>query len=282
MSKLINKIKLAVEDFKLLYKVEWFFKKKLLTIIEENEYKNYENLASVKKCKNELLKAIEEEEFEWINKAIYEMLTIKPEFIKEDYKEWPESKIYSGLIEDLENELRNFPTYTHYTWHSCFYINLNPKYKKEDSQNYEILSSVGCNSYTFIDYIPELLEKLVPLCINSDTQNSIDMIEIKIPKNHQLFSKLNDSLVIHFKNKDNAEKIQEIYNNWLSDKHIVQCYREFNRTQLAKDFNWEEFTKSISKQIQHWIIENRWFYNKENLSKEAINKAILSSQKSKI
>ena len=64
---------------------------------------------------------------------------------------------------------------------------------------------------------------------------SNDAIQVKMPNGLAGFLACNDSLVVHFKDAENAGKIRDIIDEWLAESGLRKGEREMGRTELAAD-----------------------------------------------
>jgi hypothetical protein len=128
--------------------------------------------------------------------------------------------------------------------------------------------------YAYIRFLPMLAQELRTLAIDSN-----DSIKVKIPESMSAFLAHNDSLVIHFKKQENADKIKKIIQDWMMKNNIQESPREWGRTKLAKDSGTKSFSVLVSENIAEWLKENRGKYPSRVLAEEAIKHAIQQSQK---
>lgn len=86
----------------------------------------------------------------------------------------------------------------------------------------------------FIDALPGLADKLLELQ-NSDP-NYPDRMQFKIPGNLNMFFNHHDSLVVHFRNKHNRQKVNSLINQYFSSVGINFENRDF-RSSNGYDMN---------------------------------------------
>lgn len=137
-----------------------------------------------------------------------------------------------------------------------YWISTTPEIQKE-WLNYKHYTTIPIQNYNYITEIPKLAYKLRKLWLEND-----DAISIKVPNNFIGFLKHNDSIVVHFKNQENSEKITNIISERSNTNNIPLWNRELWRTALAadwKDNNWKKssFSELVSKNIASWMYDMR-------------------------
>lgn len=111
---------------------------------------------------------------------------------------------------------------------------------------------------------------------------SDDIIQVKIPESLSGFISHNDSMVVHFKKKENGDKILGILNSWMQANSIHESPREMGRTKIAADSKDTSFSDLVAKNIASWLEQNTGKYGSSLLASEAVKHAIEQSQKSPI
>jgi hypothetical protein len=159
-----------------------------------------------------------------------------------------------------------------------FGINTRPEAEKKKGNNMKVYVTIPVAEYNFVQHILSLANDLREVAEETD-----DNISVKIPESMTVFLAHNDSIVIHFKERDNVEKIQSALSRWMSKYEITEAPRELGRTKVAVDpKGGGSFTKIIANHIADWLDENSGKYNNEILAELAVKHAIEQSQKSPI
>ena len=83
--------------------------------------------------------------------------------------------------------------------------------------------------------------------------DSDDIIQVKVPASHGIFLKRNDSLVVHFKKPENADKVQAILAQWEQINGITEEPREMDRVKVAADPKGTSFSDAVAAGIAEWI-----------------------------
>lgn len=250
---------------------------------------SYEDLPNVKFCKESLKTLLEfdSNNGDFSNKAkdyIYKMLTQRSEFVENthaagknvaelmaDYQE--EREWYRNTRELLESSIDSREGLTWDSNPGWFGINTRPEVGKREGNNMKVYATIPVSEYAFIQHVPELANELRQLAVESD-----DKISVKIPESLSGFMSHNDSLVVHFKDEKNADKIQEIMNRWMQEHDVHESSREMGRTKLAADSSEGSFSELVAKNIAGWLEENAGKYDSDLLSSEAVKHAIKQSQ----
>ncbi len=254
---------------------------------------NYDDLPNVILAKQKLKKILENNQNNTNIAAqaevvLYEMLTRRSEFISstdgagknaadllEDNKtqvEWYRNT--RANIEQMLSQDGEFKWDSNPGW---FGINTRPEEAKKESTNIKAYVSIPSGEYSFIQHLPQLAQELRQLSLETD-----DIIQVKVPESFSAFFAHNDSIVVHFKNKDNANRILEILNTWMQNNGIHEAPREMGRTKIAADSKDKSFSSLVASNIAAWLEQNAGKYNSEVLVNEAIKHAITQSQKSPI
>lgn len=260
---------------------------------KSTDVENYKNLPNVKLCEEKLKVLLEKNKIggdfsSFAKRMIYEMLTRRSEFVEntetagKDAFEYMKNlkpqmdwyrKTRLGLEKTIEdsNDLK---------WDSnpgWFGINTRPETERKEEINMKIYMTIPSSEYTFIQDIPKLAIALRQLSLESD-----DIIKVKIPESFSGFVSHNDSIVVHFKKKENSEKILGILNTWMQENSIHEEPREMGRTKVAADSKDSSFSDLIAKNIAGWVEQNAGKYDNALLASEAVKHAIKQSQKSPI
>ncbi|MDD2871107.1 MAG: hypothetical protein PHS49_03880 [Candidatus Gracilibacteria bacterium] len=252
----------------------------------QNNEKNYNVILCNKQLIDLFLSGKKGEQFR-INalSIIYNFLTKRPEYSKLILNSSNENvladlqKRFDILVEWYKSVIISLEKY--FDNESGFYTDSNPgwfsiKQKKEkiDGVNYKLYTTFPVKQYSFISKLIDLSLKLDEL---SRTNN--DFISIKIPKNLLGFLTHSDSLVIHFKNKNNRFEIEKILNEWISSNMLIEENRNLGRTKFAIDSKDKlSFSELISKNISNWLSENYGKYDNKLLVDLAIKYTIEAGQ----
>ncbi|KKR07719.1 MAG: hypothetical protein UT32_C0007G0007 [Parcubacteria group bacterium GW2011_GWC2_39_14] len=216
---------------------------------------------------------------------IYDMLTRRSEFIKntegaglnvaelmEAYQ--PQMAWYKetkGRLVDTINASKEFKWESNPGW---FGVNTRPEEPRREEVSLKVYATIPITEYAFLQHIPELMSELRQLSIESD-----DVAHIKFPESLTGFISNNDSIVIHFKKKENVEKIQKLLDTWMKAHGIHEEPREMGRTKVGADPKGSSFSDILSKTIAEWLEQNAGKYDNALLAREAAKHAIEQSQK---
>ncbi len=252
-----------------------------------DKYKNNSNIILAKKEFWALLNNSAKENLkQWVKSIILDLLTNRPEFSKTklekkddnfliDLKNKTEaqSNWYSSTRDKLALEVDNINylnTESNPAWFSI-------KQKNESNKkltNYKLYLTIPVNEYSFIQHLLDLSNDLHILCNNTN-----DNISLKVANNLLWFLTHSDSLVIHFKNKENKENIEDILNKWMDLYFIDEEFRNLWRTKFAADSSDSSFSEIISDNISDWFMKHYWKYDDKVLIDLAIKYAIEAWQK---
>lgn len=255
------------------------------SILETKEdYSNSSNVILSKKSLKELLEKSKWWELKtWTKSIITDLLTKREEFsnlkliwdkdflmtLSNKYSE--QSKWYKNVIEKLDEIIskdNNLKVADNPAW---FSIKTNWE-KKEKSWNYKIYQTIALDQYTYIQYMYALAKKL-----ESISNSTNDPISVKVPYNFIWFYSHNDSLVIHFKNKDNKEKIKSAISEWKKEYSIKEEKRQLWRATFSADSKETSFSSLVAENIENWLKLNFWKYENDVLIDLAIEYAIKQS-----
>ncbi|MFA5431695.1 MAG: hypothetical protein WC319_02285 [Candidatus Paceibacterota bacterium] len=222
-----------------------------------------------------------------VSTTIYEMLTTRSEFVRMNTNQAGEYNLdelmknnksqrewYQKTKGEIEKSLEMGGDFvcSESKW---FGVNTRPEAERRDDIDMKIYTTIPIAEHSFIQHIPELAKELRQLSLEKD-----DIIKVKIPSNLNNFMQLNDSVVVHFKNKESEKDVLEILNEWMQKNNINEEPREMERTKIAADSKETSFSDLIAENIANWIEKNVGKYDNELLVGEAIKHAIEQSQKS--
>lgn len=301
----INRRKMIVEELRRLENKfepkneDTVNKKEIPTPLSQTEYEKintvegFSNLPNVKLCEERLISILNSfkdgDDFSGrASKTIYEMLTYRSEFIQNTVGS---GKDVASLMEGFKTQkdwYRNTRELIEKTvdsggdmkWESnpgWFGINTRPEVPKRDDINIKVYATIPTKEYSFIKDVPALAKELRALSLDSD-----DIIQVKIPESLSGFMAHNDSVVIHFKKKENAERIQNILNSWTSTNGIHESPREMDRTKVASDSKDSSFSQIVSNNVAGWLQQNIGKLDNTTLVNKAIEQAIKQSQHSPV
>lgn len=134
-----------------------------------------------------------------------------------------------------------------------FSISAIPELKKE-WLNYKHYTTIPIQNYNYITSMPNLANQLRKLWLESD-----DAISLKVPSNFIWFLKHNDSIVVHFKKKENSSQITNIISERSNKNNIPLWDRELWRTTLAADQNYNNWNKSSFSELISKNIASRMY-----------------------
>jgi len=222
----------------------------------------------------------------WIDLLLMEILTSRPEFIQEKYwKDDPnfllnlqqrfksQSDYYKRVITEIEAQSKKdwiLEVTDNPAW---FSLKTKNHSIEQNLLNYKIYLTIPTQWYVFISKIYQLW-----IMLNDLVKESWDKISLKVPSSILWFLSHSDSIVIHFKNPDNKEKIESILEEWKNRNWVIEENRNLWRTKFALDSSDNSFSGLVSKNIEKWILENYWKYDNDVLASLAIEYAIKQSQ----
>lgn len=258
-----------------------------------NEAENYKDLPNVKLCEEKLRTLLENHQdvgdfADRAKRMIYEMLTRRSEFVKNTESTGkniadlmqnlkPQMEWYRNTREALEKSIDSSGEFKWDSNPGWFGINTRPEAGKREGINIKTYTTIPSAEYTFIQHIPKLARELRQLALDSD-----DIIQIKIPESLSGFMSHNDSVVVHFKKRENGEKILGILDSWMQSNTIHESPREMGRTKVAADSKDTSFSDLVAQNIANWLEQNAGKYDSSLLANEAIKHAIEQSQKSPV
>jgi len=258
---------------------------------EENpdSSKSYEDLPNVKLCESELQSLLEssvnnDDLADKAKELIYKMLTQRSDFVKNTYGAGkdaleymanfqPQREWYRNTRESLESAISSREGLAWNSNPGWFGIDTRSEVDKREGNNLKVYTTIPVSEYSFIQHVPKLADELRKLAIETD-----DKISIKIPESLSGFMSHNDSVVLHFKDQKNTEKIQEIMNSWMNAHDIHESPREMGRTKVAADSSEGSFSELVAKNIAVWLKEYAGKYKSDLLASEAVKHAIKQSQ----
>lgn len=257
--------------------------------------KSYKEYTKIDNCKNDLhkifRKKISKEQCIWeFSAVIMDMLTSRESYnhiinsswsdlikLKNKYK--AQNDRYNKAIESTQNRVKEnkMDRESNPAW---YWIVTTPEIKTEWI-NYKSYTTIPIQNYNYIASILNLANRLRTIWLESN-----DTISVKIPNNFIWFLKHNDSIVIHFKKKENVEHIRNSIFERSNQNNIPVGDRELWRTTFAADGksnNWEKksFSSLISNNIAVWMYDmiQTKKYTEENIIEQWIHTAIQQSSK---
>lgn len=259
--------------------------KKWEDVLSQN--KNNPNLILAKKEFIELLDNSSKENLkQWVKSIILNLLTNRPEFSKTKLekkddnflidlrnKTEAQSNWYNNTRDKLAQEVDKIP-YLNYESNPAWFSIKQKNESKKNLPNYKLYLTIPINEYSFIQHLLDLSKNLHIL---SNSTN--DNISLKVANNLLWFIAHSDSLVIHFKNKENKDAIENILDKWMNYYHINEESRNLWRTKFAADSYDSSFSEIISDNISDWFMKHYWKYDDKVLIDLAIKYAIESGQK---
>jgi len=252
----------------------------------------FEKLANVTECKRELLKKLQEPKNKSkegdVSYLIYEMLTTRSEFSKMRQEARKQKKNLTSVQEKFASEIKEYDEellpklFQEIRSQGLEYDNVpgwisigtRPDSSKKTGGSCKVYMTIPVEEYTFIEHIPNLIHLLSEVSRKND-----DVIKLKFKDHFLTFLAINDSLVIHFKNPENKDKVLEALRDWAGENDITEGPRELGRTKFAADPRGKSFSKEVSDHIAKWVMENAGKYDNEVLAESAIKHAIELSQK---
>lgn len=222
----------------------------------------------------------------WIASLLMEFLISRPEFIQEKY--WkddpnfllnlqqrfkPQSDYYKRAITEIEAQSKKDWVLEVADNPAWFSLKTKNYLSEQNWLNFKIYLTIPTQWYDFISKIYQLW-----IMLNNLAKESWDKISLKVPSSILWFLSHSDSLVIHFKNSDNKEKIESILEEWKNINWVIEENRNLWRTKFAWDSSTNSFSGLVSNNIEKWILENYWKYDNELLSSLAMEYAIKQSQ----
>lgn len=267
-------------------------KEAVKTTLEWIDLWEYIHLANVQlwltKLEYELWSKNRDKSHERITSILYKMLTTRSRNVEETTINNPDVLSYMSQFSEQQKwyrttrcQLESFAQkhqYFHWDSNPGWFGIKTPELPEKQGINFKIYRTIPIREYTFIRYIPNLVERLMKIA------NNKDCISVKIPESLSWFMAHNDSLVVHFKNQENADKIQDTIDQWMKEFSIQEWEREMKRTKFAADpkaVNWKKisFSAAIAEGISTWIESHRNHFDSKVLAKEGITYAIQQSQK---
>ena len=259
--------------------VSWV-KDSIWNIIDSN-YLNSTNFIIGKKILKEKLQSWNTS---WIAWLLMEILTSRPEFLVEKYKTTnsnflldlqqrvkPQSDYYKKVISETEKQCEKewiLEVADNPAWFSL-------KTKNNGNWlNYKLYLTIPIKWYEYVAKMYQLAKK-----INELANETNDKISLKVPNSMLWFLYNNNIFVIHFKNKDNKEKIEMILEEWKKSNWIKEENRNLWRTKFAIDSNDSSFSQLVANNIEKWFLEHYWKYENDILIELALKYAIEQSQK---
>lgn len=257
--------------------------------INAGPYMNLENVVSAKKNIKLILDKdngkLDENAVLALGTNINKMLTTRGDFVKfyeqskgglaEKMKTLnPQKGWYKNTLESVEEYVKQKDNLSCDDNPAWFAINTRPEVGSREENNRKAYITIPMNEYSFIQHLPKIADKLRELAVETD-----DVIKIKVPGNLTGFLANNDSIVVHFKNEDNGEKILKSLRSWMKENNISEGKRELGRTNIAADSKETSFSGLVTKNVQKWLSENAGKYSSDILSEMAIRYAIEMSQK---
>ncbi len=257
------------------------------------QHPEFMNNTTVKDAQQLLEQRLSEEKPEWkvVRKVIYDMLTTRNDFaelvkqsggdlvnLQKERKQ--KSDEYNNVLRPkLDSDMKSlgFPGNNNPGWSG---YSLRPEATKKVGPNIKVYETVDINQPNYIENIPALAKKLREIAVESD-----DSMDLKVPNGYLGFIKHNDSIVVHFKNQENASKVQEVISAWMAENNIKESPRELGRTKIAIDQHETEqtdkssFSELVADNIQRWAEKHHGSYDSKILAEQAIIHAINQSSK---
>jgi hypothetical protein len=247
---------------------------------------NYLNSANFVIGKKLLSDNIQSWNITWIANLLMEILTSRPEFLKEKYwKDDPnflielkervkiQSDYYKNVIFKIEKQCKKDWILEITDNPAWFSLKTKSDLNNINWWNYKIYLTIPINWYDYVSKIYQLW-----LMLNILAENTWDKISLKVPNSILWFLSHSDSIVIHFKNFNNKENIEGILNKWKIKNWVIEETRNLWRTKFAWDSSNDSFSGLIADNIKKWILENYWKYDNELIANLAIEYAIKQSQ----
>lgn len=259
-----------------------------------NGMESVRKLANVRLCEDNLKKLLEtgRESVNFEEDArdmLYEMLTQRSEFVAgtsakgvdadtlmENFA--PQETWYASAREMLEKDVdASEGEFTRGGNSDWFGINVRPESGRREGISVKAYTTISTSDYTSVGKVMELAQNLRELAIRID-----DAMQVKIPATLREFLRRNDSIVVHFKKKENGPAVLEIVDEWMRSNGIRQEAREMGRTRIAADSNNSSFSDLVARNIAGWLRDNLGKYDDALLASEAVRHAIEQSRKSPV
>jgi len=245
------------------------------------------NSINFKFAKSRLIELISKWKLNWISQILMEFLTTRPEFLIEressnnpnflinlrnsvkyqsDYYKSVLEKVVSISDKEWILEIADNPAW--------FSLKTKNNWNKLTWLNHKIYLTIPIKWYEYVSKIYQLAKR-----INELANETNDKISLKVPNSMLWFLSHSDSLVIHFKNKDNKEIIEMILEEWKNSNWIKEEKRNLWRTKFAVDSNDSSFSQLVANNIEKWFFEHYWKYDNEILIDLTLKYAIEQSRK---
>lgn len=256
----------------------------------------YKDLPNIQEGYNALLQKLNLPNQSWdaMKQLIYDMITERSEYVKlkkevqgdltllrerfknEIYEYQKEILKFNTPPEKMDEETKEF--LKTFEWESnpaWFGIETRPEAGKREEINYKVYATIPMEELGAVQNIKDLAVELRKLALESD-----DIIAVKIANSFMGHLRRNDSIVVHFKNKENADKIQIILKTWMIRHNIKEEPREMNRIKVSADSKEKgaSFSDLVAKNISEWLKQNYGKYDNNLLAILAVNYAIKQSQ----
>lgn len=255
--------------------------------LPEKGTEDYRELANVVRGQEQLTRQLADgADTKAIEGTIYEMLTSRSEYaqmlqekngdlsaVLGDFaaqRQYYNNQLKPWVIQQIESSGT-------FRWNSnpgWFGVDVRPEAPARSENNSKVYATIPIEQYNFIQHVPGLAGQLRELALATD-----DNIAVKFPETFAGFLAKNDSLVIHFKNPENAARIQELLSAWMSESGIIEDPREMDRTKVAADSGKTSFSALVAANIASWLTANRDSYSPELLGRLGVDHAIEQSQR---
>ncbi|NDK08425.1 hypothetical protein EOM39_04220 [Candidatus Gracilibacteria bacterium] len=245
------------------------------------------NSINFKFAKSRLIELISKGKLNGISQILMEMLTTRPEFlIERESSNDPDflinlrktvkkqSNYYKSVLEKVSSVSEEEGILEIVDNPAWFSLKTKINGNNITGLNYKIYLTIPIKGYEYVSKIYQLAKR-----INELANETNDKISLKVPNSMLGFLSHSDSLVIHFKNKDNKERIEMILEEWKNSNLIKEQKRNLGRTKFAVDSNDSSFSQLVSNNIEKWFLEHYGKYENEVLIDLTLKYAIEQSQK---
>jgi hypothetical protein len=220
-------------------------------------------------------------DFKLVSKLLMEGLTHRNNYAEMVEKD--EFALSNGFAEEkksyrakMENLVKNvMASGMQYDGNPAWFgINTVPEKVKTREINRKFYASLETGNLDFIDHIKDLASDLRTLALDTD-----DIIQVKIPGGFGGFLAHRDSVVIHFKDPDNAEAVEKVFDTWKDKFSINEGERELGRTQLAADSKETSFSDLVATAMTNYFKDNLGKYDTNELLDKTLEHAAELSKK---
>lgn len=130
------------------------------------------------------------------------------------------------------------------TTDAWFHVNTRPEAGIRGGNNLKTYTTLDAKQANYIEHFPDLAEKLQQVSLETD-----DIVKVKTAARYDIFTKINDSIVVHYKKPETQAKVQAVLDAWMAQHGLQAEPRELGRPTHAADTQNDSYSSDLARTV---------------------------------